>query len=305
MEGSKIKIAMVGLDLTSMDDVIIAYLPILIQSLDLEKVVFVHVARQLELPEELIKKYPDLIAPLDESITEDIRKKVAPIMDRTNTSFDIIVREGLPLERFLRIARIKNVDLIVMGRKREQDGSGLLSGHIIRKSPSSIFLVTENYRSKIQSIVVPVDFSSHAANSLELANNMKLPEGAIISCSHIYTIPTGYYKTGKNREEFAQIMRIHAQSDYSRFCQSNKLKESLSCDFILNENESISKLIFDNAKHQGADLLIIGSRGRTTASTLLIGSVVEKLVSENAEIPTLILKKKGESMGFFEALMNI
>ena len=49
----------------------------------------------------------------------------------------------------------------------------------------------------------------------------------------------------------------------------------------------------------------MGSKGRTASASILLGSVAEKLVQANNEIPMLILKKKGENMGFFEALFKI
>ena len=305
MNGNTYKIAMVGLDLTAMDDTIIRYLPTLLKALPLERVIFVHIAKELELPDEIIKKYPDVIAPLDENIADGINSTIKDIFENTGVDYDIIVREGTPLENFLKLAKIKNVDLIVMGRKKELEGSGLLAGHIVRKSPTSLLLITENNTPSIDTVLVPVDFSRHSSMALSLGQEVCKRTGADLKFSHVYKVPIGYHKTGKSFEEFAQIMKTHAESDFVRFCESNGVKDHPTCDFLLSDDKPVPKLIYESARKSNSDLIIIGSRGRTRTSALLIGSIVEKLVLKDSDIPVLVVKNKGESMSFFEAIMNI
>jgi nucleotide-binding universal stress UspA family protein len=297
--------ALVGLDLSSMDDALLDYLPHLLKALPLEKVFFVYIAQELELPEELIDKYPDLIAPLDESIAEDIRSKVKGLFDNTNIEYDIIVQEGYPLEHMLKLAKIKNIDLIVMGRKKKLEGSGLLAGHILRKSPTSIITITENHPNSLKKVLIPIDFSDHAALSIEAGGKIKDKTNAQINFCHVYNVPTGYHKTGKSYEEFAEIMESHAKRDYKLFTIRHRLKEEYPCAFLLEGNKSVADLIYDHAKEIEADMVLIGSRGRTKTSALLIGSIVEKLVRADSDIPVMVVKSKGENMGFFEALMKI
>ncbi|MEP1890030.1 MAG: universal stress protein, partial [Cyclobacteriaceae bacterium] len=78
---SNYEVAMVGLDLTEMDDRIIAYLSVLVKALPLKRIIFVHVADKLELPAEIVDKYPDLLAPLDENIADGISQKVSAFFE--------------------------------------------------------------------------------------------------------------------------------------------------------------------------------------------------------------------------------
>ena len=63
--------------------------------------------------------------------------------------------------------------------------------------------------------------------------------------------------------------------------------------------------IMDFAHSIKTDLLIVGSRGRSRSAAVLLGSVAEKLVNSNHDIPMLVMKEKGENMGFLEALFRI
>jgi hypothetical protein len=73
----------------------------------------------------------------------------------------------------------------------------------------------------------------------------------------------------------------------------------------LNDGEDEGKLLLEEAIKMGADMILLGSRGRTQSAAILLGSVAEKLVMVNNVLPMLIFKKKGETVGFFEALFRI
>jgi nucleotide-binding universal stress UspA family protein len=64
-------------------------------------------------------------------------------------------------------------------------------------------------------------------------------------------------------------------------------------------------MIFNAAKSSRADLLIMGSRGRSKASAMLMGSVADGLVRINREIPLLVVKNKNENLDFFDALLKL
>jgi nucleotide-binding universal stress UspA family protein len=62
----KFKKILVGLDLSPLDEVLIKKTAQLARFFEAEQVYFVHVAKDLALPEEVSRNYPDLLAPVDE-----------------------------------------------------------------------------------------------------------------------------------------------------------------------------------------------------------------------------------------------
>ena len=299
------KIALVALDLTEMDEHIIRYTAMISKFMSLERILFVHVEKNLELPPDLLEKFPDLMAPLDESIKEDIKNKVEKYFKNTDIELDYIVREGNTINKILKVSRVKNVDLILMGRKQNLKGSGIVSSHIARISPCSLLFVTENYQPTIKKVMVPIDFSRHSMMAIKQAEEIAEKAGAEICFSHVYNVPVGYTKTGKSFQEFSEIMKKHAQNDCKTFLQKHKLTLEAPCEYILNESNKPADLIYAYGKKVDANLIIVGSKGRTSASAFLIGSMAEKLALKDSDIPILIVKTKGEIMGFLESLMRV
>ena len=72
------------------------------------------------------EQYPDLKPPppLDEGLQQQFTTLVTEAFGDTSTKLDVIVQEGHPIEQFSRLAKNKDVDLIMMGRKKELKGSG-------------------------------------------------------------------------------------------------------------------------------------------------------------------------------------
>ncbi|MEO1050592.1 MAG: universal stress protein [Bacteroidota bacterium] len=299
------KTALVALDLSYMDEHLIRYTAMLSKVLPLERIFFVHVAKDLELPDEVLTKYPDLLAPLDETIETDINKKIATHFGDSEVEVSCTIKEGSPIQEILKMAKIKIADLIIMGRKKSLEGSGLVTSHLARKCPSSLLLVTEGFNKHIHNILVPVDFSGHAALAAKHALAMADNSEAKVQLAHVFTVPSGYSKMGKTYEQFAEIMKSHASHDCENFLRIHELPKDLNCEYLLNGENKFSRIIYNEAKELKMDLIILGSKGRTDASSILMGSQAEKLAYADGDIPILIVKNKGENMGFLETLLGL
>jgi nucleotide-binding universal stress UspA family protein len=298
--------AMIGLDLTEMDDILIKKTAVFVKFLGIEKCYFVHVAKNLEIPSEILEKYPDLVAPTDESIEAMVQNKLEEFNFPKEIETEVFVEEGNhPLETFLRWAKIKDVDLIIMGRKDTMPGNGVLADGVAKKAPCSVLLVQEKRPIKFpKKILIATDFSSHNHPIYEFAELISDELHAELIPMHIYEVPQGYSKTGKSFEEFAEIMKENAKADFKKFVSKHNHPD-LECEFVLNEGKNPGALILEFAHEVHADLILLGSRGRTSSAAILLGSTAEKLISANKMLPMLIFKKKGETMGFFDALFKL
>jgi nucleotide-binding universal stress UspA family protein len=300
----KFKKVLVGLDLSPMDEILIKKTAKLVHLLEMEMVYFVHVADDLTISEEIKKSYPGLSTSGDEEIEKEITAKIHQLGFPQDAGFEVEAKEGNPLETILRWSKIKDVDLIVLGRKHDMKGSGSLAKRIAHKSPCSVLFLTEDVGdSFLTPIMVPIDFSFYSMLALDLAKEISQDMNDV-KCYHVYEVPSGYSKTGKSYEEFRTIMLHNAKEDYQKFIAKNNLPE-YDCNLILREKGNRAVNLIHHAKKDYVGLIVIGSRGRTDSAALLIGSVAEKLITLNNEIPMLILKKKGENMHFLEALFQV
>lgn len=297
--------AMVGLDLSKMDDILVQKTALLSDILGIEKLYLIHVAKDLSLPEEITKNFPDLVAPADESIKADINGIVKEHSFPKGLEIEIVVEEGKPMDTVLRWAKIKDVDLIIMGRKESLEGSGSLAKNMAHRAPCPVLFLTEKAAPKIpEKILIPMDFSEHSLLSLEFAQQLAKKTNAKLVGLHVYSVPSGYYKTGKSYEEFAEIMEGHAKNDFKKFFEKHNL-ETIDCLYKCKDDGNEGRFIIRVSLEEKADMILMGSRGRTASAAVLLGSVAEKLVNINNSVPMLIFKKKGETMTFMDALKKL
>lgn len=298
--------AMIGLDMTEMDEILIKKVAYISQIMKFKKLYLIHVAKDLSLPEEITKSYPDLIAPMNETIHDEIQRLIAAEKELdAAVEIEILVLEGSPLETFLRTAKSKDIDLIIMGRKLTLDGSGTLSKNMAQKAPCSVLFLTETGPIALpKKVMIPIDFSQHTHLSFEFANMLHREFRTEVIGLHIYNVPKGYYKTGKSYEEFANIMEDNAKKDYETFIKKHH-HNPFECVYLHTKNGNTGSHIIQSAKDHNINLILMGSRGRTNSAAMLLGSTAEKLVNLNNEIPMMIFKKKGETMDFLDALMKI
>jgi nucleotide-binding universal stress UspA family protein len=300
----KFKKILVGLDLSPLDEALIKKTAKLARFFEAEQVYFIHVAQNLALPEEVSENYPDLLAPVDEVIEKGITEQIIAADFPSNVPYEVDAKEGGTLDKILRWSKVKDVDLIVMGRKHDLDGSGTLAKRIALRSSCSVLFLPEYMKAEtFKRLFVPIDFSSYSVLALDYAKEIS-EQTEDVKCYHLYEVPQGYTKTGKSYEEFSEIMRSNAETAYHQFIQKNNLRK-YPCELGLKGRGNRAQHLLDAAKKDEADLIIIGSRGRTDSAALLVGSVAEKLIDINNEIPMLVLKKKGENMQFLDALFRL
>ncbi len=141
----------------------------------------------------------------------------------------------------------------------------------------------------IQHILCPVDFSETSDRALEYALALAERLGAAVTVLHVYQLPTYALADGtlelppyladelKKRlaERLEQLVRGKANTALET---RSKLSEGIPYAEILRA-----------AKEEGADLIVLGTHGRTGLSHMLIGSVAERVVRASA-VPVLTIR---------------
>lgn len=303
-----IKRVLVALDLTEMDETLVRYIARLSNEIDLDKIYFLNVMKNLELPEKIAEKYPDLIAPMDEATKKEIQYTIdEEAGNQLKGDIEIKVTDGNRAEQILKWAKIKEVDLIVLGRKSGLDGQGIVSGKVVKLAPCSVVFVPEVLPETLQNLVIPIDYSSTSKLAFEFALNMaKKIAGLKLTCLNVYNVPSGYHYSGKSYEEFEEIMKQNAKESFSEFISNFDTKGiTIESNFKLDKHNDIAKTIYKFALKNKASAIAVGSKGRTQVAAVLLGSIAEKLINLNSQIPTIVVKQRRHNMDFLEALMEI
>jgi nucleotide-binding universal stress UspA family protein len=268
-----------------------------------EAVYFVHIVSSQEIPRHLLKKYPEMAGPIDQFVRNRIDQMVADFFDGSpETRVFKDVMEGSEIPELLRVIRREDIDLVLVARKADSRKRGLLAEKLARKAPCSVFIVPAGFLPDIQNILVPLDFSDHSHDALEVALAFARAGGlSEITCLHVYSLPIPARAMDMRYEEMAESFKEWAQDHYEKFIVDLDLTGvTLLPHYILDAD--IAGTIIREVEERKVDLLVMGTRGRG-AITVLLGSVTEQVIW-NAGVPLIAVKKKGTGMGLLEYLFK-
>lgn len=295
-----------AIDFSDADTAIMEFLSSLKKSVEVEKIYFLHVSKSAKIPPDILEKFPNLAAE-DEATKNAIKEKLQKELRESELNYELEVVQGDILEQIIRRSHEKEIDLIVLGMKKKHRSEALLS-RVLKLSHCSIAMIPEGRHkfSDLKTIIAPVDFSKYSQMAIETAIEIARSHDAKLIAHHIYTVPSGYHTTGKSYKEFGKLMEENAQKEFDQFIQKTDVEGvKFSSRFALDKERSIGRKIIKFAREKNADLLVIGSKGRTAAASFIFGSVSEKALHHNQDIPMIIVKDKAENMGFLKAILKL
>lgn len=290
----------VALDNTDFDEKLLSYFTRFTDITFPKKVYFVYVDHNLETPPNLEISYKDedgKAIPKDELLKRVFTQKVKDsFKNHTEVEFEINILEGKPLDALLHWAKVKDVELLVLGNKRFSEGSGVVAKRIARNTNCAVLFIPETSKENIQEILVPIDFSpySEAAmnGALQLAKQLK--NNGKITAFNVFDVPlTGYPMVNMNYERFVKNMAAFKKEAFESYLNKFDINGTeVSVDYVENDTNNAARHINDYAHKKGFDLIVMGAKGHGLLDRILMGSVAEKLVSYDKEIPVLILRNQ-------------
>lgn len=182
--------------------------------------------------------------------------------------------------------------LLVLGKKQISDGSGVNARRVARNVKSAIWFVTAKATTDIRNILVPVDFSGNSLRALEAALELrKHLKDVTITALHVIDIPMTAYKINRNKDAIIAEMKASATNRFLRVLSQNEIdKAGLNFQLLMNDEFDVARYIQKTAAQENADLIIVGGKGYSLLDNFLFGSVTEKLVNCEHEIPVLVMR---------------
>lgn len=300
-----IKKIFVSLDMSEMDSLLIQFASVIANSSSAEHVQFVNVVRNLNIPADVKKEFPKME---ENAIQERIDKIDALVKEHFHCNKKIktesIAKPG-QTGAVLDLANKYKADLIVVGQKKITPGTGVLAQRLARRASCNLFIVPEGSDPTVKKLLIPIDFSKYSKLALEQAIEIARLNGPDVEvvCQNVYSVPAGYHYTGKSFNEFAKIMKQHAENDFGKFIKKIDTKGvNISTEYSLDNNDNLASDIYDLANKINPDTIIIGAKGRTAAAAIFLGSLAEKLVNSKMSHPLLVVRPKGKNAGLIETL---
>lgn len=145
----------------------------------------------------------------------------------------------------------------------------------------------------MKTIIVPVDFSTTAANAAEFAGNLADFYGAEIWLYHVYQIPIALSEFAFPVVDIADMQKaaLH-ELDLLKETTLNKLRRPITINTRAEMNVLLSGLN-NFCEELKPDMVVIGLSGKNTLTRLMAGSNTIKLVY-NLNYPILVIPPKAE-----------
>ena len=299
----------VCLDQSPLDETLIAYAGFIAKVNQVKKIYFSHVVKNFSLPKEMLESFPTLLDSMLQDRKEAMEKLVRekfPTIKGLEIGF--VVKEGNLSKKILKLAEEKSADLILIGRKVALPGTGVASHRMARRASCSLLIVPEQSQPKLSTLLVPSDFSDHSIHALEEAIGIakKYSGGIEIIFQNVLSIPSNYATTGKTYEEFAALMKKHAESNFKKFIRKIDTKGiPITPIYTQDDDDDPVQEIVAAALEHKAEVIIIGAKGKTGATALHIGSMAERLIQFNKSLPLLVTRPKGKHAGVLDYLLDM
>ena len=137
---------------------------------------------------------------------------------------------------------------------------------------------------RIRNVLTPFDFSESSAGALKLAAALADDYGARLTLLHVAAAPPvgmiGEIPVAMSANESAEMRR--------RLREIEVEPAAVAVDRVLVEGDPATEILAA-AERIGADLIVLGTHGRTGISRLLMGSVAENVV-RRATVPVMLAK---------------
>ncbi len=296
-----LKRLLICLDLSEMDQHVLDYVHTSTQLLTVKQVTLVHVI--LRSANGKLNNSAETKKKIKQQLKERFESRWS---NSPPEKLSIKILAGDPVAELLNIAKQEEAEVIVLGRKQHSETEAKLPRILARRALCSVLTVPERSIGLFKKILIPFDFSENSEEALQRMAHLVAGTHVELVCLHIYHLPKGYLQSGKTKEEFAAIMLENAQKRANIFFKNLPLDNVKYRTIYELDTEGIEgRIIYDKALEQSADLVCIGSRGRTDIAAAFLGSTTERLLYHNTQIPTLVLKLKKQNLSLFEALLRI
>ena len=283
----KIKNILVALDLSPLDEKLIKYASFLSQRLDAENVYFVHNIKKYEISELFSEHLKDVN--LDEIIGDELNDKVRENFEAP-ANWEVLISEDPYSESLLKYVVEKySVNLAIVGKKKMVNGTGVVSGKLLRLLKCDIVAVPMAAQKKIKIIWAGTDFSQESRKIFRVTKDLQEEKDTSLKVVHVYSVPV-QFSPYVPAEDMAPQVKKHVKAKYERFIKKINYSKPIEPLIILGRESGAAKKILANTKMSDLDLLIISDKGGNTFSPFAVGSVTEELFKSDLEVPLWIVK---------------
>ncbi|QNE38630.1 universal stress protein [Hymenobacter sp. NBH84] len=273
---------MVCLDLSDIDEKLVAFARSICERLQVGKVYFVHNVKVAELSDDFREWFGnmDLATEVEGNINDIVAEHFG-----NATTYEVLVGEEPNTEVMLaELVKRYQIKLALLGKKMSDKSTGALGTKLLQVLPCSVLVFPETAVASIHKVLLPLDFSATSVHALRLSQNLSTQLGLQLEILHVYRLPTQYFpliseeKAVKKAEEivkerFATLQRKHQET------------AGVPYTLVRAANKSVAERIRLHLGKGKYDLLVLGLKGSNPLPSLRLGSVPKEIYNMDLPIP--------------------
>ena len=223
----------------------------------------------------------DITAYAQEHVSEAARR--LPSDGRT---VEGIVLHGRPATVLEEEAKRSGADLVICGSRGHGEISGLLLGsvsaEVVDHAPCPVLVAR---KASIGNVVFATDGSEASAAAETLLSTWPILEGVPIQVVSVADVVEPWH-TGIAPTMYAQVLEAHARDLAQAKAESTRIAEETVASLrtagrdaraVVRTGDAAAEIIAAT-EETGADLVVIGSRGRTGLARIVLGSVARNVL---------------------------
>lgn len=278
----KINSMLVCLDLSEVDEKLVAFTRAVCSLLEVKKVFFVHNIKIGDLSDD----FKDLLGNLD--LEKEIEANIEELLQEQfscPTSYEILVSEDPSTEVILAdIVKRYHIELTLIGKKSNQKGTGTLGTKLLRILPCSMLVFPENAHLDIHTVLVPIDFSSSSVHAIRLSKSLTDQLGLHLELLHVYRLPTQYFPL-ISEDRAIRSAEEHVKEKFRTLKKKYKEVTEVPHHFVRAAGKSIPERIVIHLNKGKHDLIVLGLKGKEPMPSFSLGTVPTALYNMDINVP--------------------
>jgi nucleotide-binding universal stress UspA family protein len=166
----------------------------------------------------------------------------------------------------------------------------------LRNANLEVIELAQKQQQEISKIVVPIDGSKNSMEAAEYAVKMAEKYGSEVAVVHVVNLDQNLQLLGIYRLSYPDPIKKkveEAQAEAQKwFTEITRIAEERSVRIktnVIDSPMSVVAALVDYADREKADVIVIGTRGRSGISKMLLGSVASGVVTY-APCPVVVVK---------------
>jgi universal stress protein E len=225
-------------------------------------------------------EYSTLVPNLQEVAEARARAALKSFIDEAGDSADVTTRRSSdPAEGIVDAAGELSADLIVVAESDKSSLTRIMVGDttakVIGRAACPVLVVPRSAHLWDKRVLLATDGSSHSKAAAELAGHIARQAGLPVS---VVSVVTSSHNDARRKEAERAVAAAVEHLTGLGLQAEGRVEEGRPDEAIVKAAESA-----------GADLIVVGSHGRTGLTKILLGSVAERVIG-HAACPVLVVK---------------